>query len=299
MREQLPAGQELRSFLTPDGSSVEYILDVEAEAGLPLLVFHHGTPAAGPIDPDLLEPARAVGFRTVELVRPGYGGTRREGRTVASIATLTAALVDHLGATMFASSGWSGGGPHTLADAALLEHCVGSVCIAGVGPFDAPDLDFLAGMGQDNIDEFGAASDPVRLQEFLDVMAADLRHVTGESVRVAMASLLPPADLAHLQNSTSDLAAALRWSVADGIWGWFDDDIAFTTPWGFDLGTIAKPVTVLQGSEDLMVPFAHGQWLAANVPGATAILAEGEGHLSVAGKHLEIVLRGLVSKFRA
>lgn len=299
MREPLPAGQELRTFETRHGSTVEYILDVTVGSERPLLVFHHGTPAAGPIDPDLLEPAQSVGFRTVELVRPGYGGSRMQGRTVASNAALTAALVDHLGAEVFASSGWSGGGPHTIADAALLDHCVGAVSIAGVAPFDAPDLDFLAGMGQDNIEEFGAASDPVRLQEMLSAMGAELAHVTNDSVRTAMASLLPPADLAHLQNSTSDLAAALRWSVAEGIWGWFDDDIAFINAWGFDLHAIAKPVTVLQGSEDLMVPFAHGKWLAANIPTANAVLAEGEGHLSVAARYLGDILRGLRAAIQA
>jgi len=41
------------------------------------------------------------------------------------------------------------------------------------------------------------------------------------------------------------------------------------------------PTFVWQGSEDLMVPFAHGQWLAARVPGATARLQQAEGHLSI------------------
>ncbi len=41
------------------------------------------------------------------------------------------------------------------------------------------------------------------------------------------------------------------------------------------------PTFVWQGSEDLMVPFAHGQWLAAHVPGATARLQQAEGHLSI------------------
>lgn len=297
MREALPADQELLSFTLADGAVVEYVIDTTVETDRPLLVYHHGTPAAGPITADLLRPARARGFRTVELVRPGYGGTRQPGRTVADNARLTAALVSHLGVERFASCGWSGGGPHTLADVQLLPNCVGAVCIAGVAPFDEPEIDFLAGMGQDNLDEFGAALEPPKLEAYLATAAAELAHVTNESMRDAMGSLLPPVDLAHLDDSPDDIAAPLRWSVALGIWGWFDDDIAFTKPWGFDVRTISKPVVVLQGSDDLMVPFAHGQWLVETIPGVTAKLGEGEGHLSIAAKHLDEAFAGLAAHF--
>jgi hypothetical protein len=30
-----------------------------------------------------------------------------------------------------------------------------------------------------------------------------------------------------------------------------------------------------------MVPFAHGEWLASHVPGVSAHLEQGEGHLSI------------------
>lgn len=291
----LPPGQELRALLTHDGAVQQYVLDVEADPRAPLLVYHHGTPAAGPVSSALLEGARAHGFRLVELVRPGYGGSTREPeRRVADMAARTQALVDHLNTHRFASIGWSGGGPHTLADVALLPDCVGAVCIAGVGPFGEPDLDFLAGMGQDNLDEFGAAGDPVELEAYLLRMADGLGDVDAQGVQQSLASLLPPVDLAYLTDEyAAELAAAISWSVAHGIWGWFDDDLAFTRGWGFDLTGITKPVTLLQGSDDLMVPAAHGAWLAAHMPTARAVLTPGEGHLSVIARHLDAALASL------
>jgi pimeloyl-ACP methyl ester carboxylesterase len=41
------------------------------------------------------------------------------------------------------------------------------------------------------------------------------------------------------------------------------------------------PTYLWQGSDDLMVPFAHGRWLAERVPGVIAHLEQGEGHLSI------------------
>ena len=285
------------TFTLKDGSTLEYVYDEQAPVDAELLIFHHGTPAAGPIDPLFLAPARNAGLRTVELVRPGYGrSTRKPGRTVADVADMAAQLADHLGYETFFTAGWSGGGPHAIATTALLpQRCPSAISIAGVAPFNAHGLDFLAGMGQDNIDEFGAALESAQaLEEFLTNMGNDLKDVTGDDVIESMESLLPEADRRILRGGQGEaLAAEIRWSLANGIWGWFDDDIAFVNDWGFDLNTVTNPVTVLQGSDDLMVPFAHGQWLANALPTAKSQLIQGEGHLSVAVGTLASIMQNL------
>ena len=154
---------------------------------------------------------------------------------------------------------------------------------AGVGPFDEDGLDFLAGMAQENIDELGAAVEGAdALEEFLQIDAEKLRGATASDISDALGGLVSPVDVRALTGAFAEHAVAmLHESISTGIWGWFDDDMAFVRPWGFDVAEITVPVTVWQGAQDRMVPFAHGQWLAANVAGAKARLLEDEGHLSL------------------
>src|SRR5204862_372153 len=52
----------------------------------------------------------------------------------------------------------SGGGPHALACAALMpERVRGVAAIASIAPYPAPGLDYLAGMGEENVEEVTAA----------------------------------------------------------------------------------------------------------------------------------------------
>jgi pimeloyl-ACP methyl ester carboxylesterase len=74
------------------------------------------------------------------------------------------------------------------------------------------------------------------------------------------------------------IAAHLLNALAPGVDGWVDDMIAFTQPWGFEVGDIAVPVYLQYGRDDNLVPAAHGDWLAAHVR-TTKVTALESGHL--------------------
>jgi pimeloyl-ACP methyl ester carboxylesterase len=267
------------------------------EDGVPL-IFHHGTPGAVPPIRALERAAHARGLRLVTTSRPGYGGSSRfAGRSVADVADDVKALVATLGAKRCLVAGWSGGGPHAIACAARVPEVAAALVIAGVAPFGVPGLDFTAGMGEENLTEFGKAFEgETPLREYLDVQREYLREATAAHILVALSTLLPDVDRAVMTDEfAEDMERGFHEALVSGVDGWLDDDLAFVHPWGFDLDEISCPVMVWQGSADLMVPFSHGVWLASNVPGVTAHLEEGEGHLSIGVGALEPMLDELVS----
>jgi pimeloyl-ACP methyl ester carboxylesterase len=284
-----------------DGRVLE-LLVAGPESGMPL-VFHSGTPSAAVPFAPMIEQAAARGLRLVTWSRPGYGAsTRQPGRSVADIAADTEAIVDGLGGRRFLTMGWSGGGPHALACAALLpERTLACATIAGVAPWDAEGLDFLDGMGPKNIEEFGDALEgAAALEGYLEREAEPLATVTGGEVADAFGGLIGDVDRASLTGEFAEyVAASVRRAVSYGIWGWFDDDMAFVRDWGFQLGRIEVPVAVWQGDHDLMVPFAHGRWLAEHISGATPKLFGDEGHLSIAVGKLGEIMDELVATAEA
>jgi len=281
----------------PDGRLLDLWV-TGPESGVPL-VFHHGTPGSGA---QLRLMQRAAAQRSLRLVtysRPGYGGsTRRPGRSVVDAAEDVAAVLDHLGAERTLVAGWSGGGPHALATAVRLpDRVAGVLSIAGVGPDDVPDLDFLTGMGEQNLVEFDLARQgEEELRPWLAAEAEGLRDVTAAGLVEGLSTLLPDVDRAVLTDEYGeDMAANFREALRGGVDGWVDDDLAFTRPWGFHPAEVAVPSFLWQGTADLMVPFAHGQWLASQIPGVVAHLEDGEGHLSVSVGSLGAMLDELAA----
>ncbi len=281
----------------PDGRSLD--LDVSGpEDGIPL-VFHHGTPGSLNQFRAIQRAAHDRGLRLVTFSRPGYGAsTRQPGRRVVDAVADVAAVLAHLGTPRCLVAGWSGGGPHALATGARLpEQVAGILCIAGVAPWDAEGLNFLEGMGQQNIDEFGLAlQGEEAIRPSHEAEAVGLRNTDAAGLIEGMATLLPDVDRAVLTAEFGeDLAANFAEGLRTGVDGWVDDDLAFVAPWGFSVAENAVPAFVWQGSEDLMVPFPHGQWLAAHVPGATSRLQQAEGHLSIGVGALDRMLDDLLT----
>src|SRR5215469_13186563 len=254
----------------PDGRRLDVNISGPPD-GLPL-VYHHGTPAAVPPIRALERAVHARGLRLVTTSRPGCGrSTRQPGRSVVDVVADTDALLAALGADRCVTMGWSGGGPHALACGARLGAVAAVLVVAGVAPYEADGLDWMAGMGE------------------------LMRNIRAADIVASMQSLLPDVDQKSVTGEfAEDMAAGIREAMRSGIDGWLDDDLAFVKPWGFGLAEISVPTVVWQGSADLMVPFTHGQWLASRLPAASVHLEEGEGHLSVGLGKLDAMLDELV-----
>jgi pimeloyl-ACP methyl ester carboxylesterase len=291
--------QRKHAVAGPGGRTIAVVEDGDP-GGTPV-VYHHGTPGCGSLRDTWVADARERGIRLIGYDRAGYGASdRHPGRSVADVAADIAAVADALGVDRFATWGASGGGPHTLACAALLgDRVVAAATFAGAGPADAPDLDFAAGMGEENVREFGLAqAGEDQLRPVLDELAASVRAATPEQLADEMRTLLSPPDAAAL---TGALAEFLYGSFVDGtargVDGWLDDDLAFVKPWGFDVADITVPVQLWQGGQDLMVPRAHGEWLGRHVPGVDAHFSAPDGHITVLDNRLGDVHAWLLGHF--
>ena len=278
--------ERLRTLEAPDGRTLAYATWGDPD-GFPVLGLH-GTPGCRFTRWPNEDVYTQAGVHMVTHDRAGYGRSdRHRGRKVADEPADVAAIADELGFDRFGVTGGSGGGPHVLACAALLpDRVVRAICSVGVAPYGSPGLtedEWVAGMDPENVKEFRWA------QAGEDVLAPELERLqklAEERVAVDPSSVLDEYDLSasdREQLARPEAMQAIRESTfewaANGVGGWVDDDLAFVQPWGFDVGTISVPVLIRYGLTDVLVPPAHGAWLAANVPGCIVEVEEAAGHL--------------------
>lgn len=172
-----------RTVSLADGRELK--LEVAGDRNGEVVLVHGGTPNSRLLFPAHVAYAEARGICLVGYDRPGYGGsTRQVGRSIAEAVADVRAIADALGVERLLTWGISGGGPHALACAALApDLVVAAASLASVAPYGAPGLDFFAGMGQLNVDDFKLSVEDPKAYEAKAITERDeLLQATSEDL---------------------------------------------------------------------------------------------------------------------
>jgi pimeloyl-ACP methyl ester carboxylesterase len=186
--------------------------------------------------------------------------------------------------------GHSGGGPFALACAALLPGLVVSASVfASVAPADAEGLDFFATWPPEEREE-------IELFYRQPERARELRWSHAQERLPALSTIGGWLDLFGIAAETAPpgtlelaehLALVQQDTLCRGDQGWWDDNVAYLTPWGFDPANITVPVQLWHGENDQAVPPAHGHWFASHIEGLDAHFPADDDHGSIHDGHLD------------
>lgn len=256
-------------------------------------VWLHGTPgAATQVPEDARSLAEAEGMRIIGIDRPGVGhSTPHLYEDIATFATDLERLLDALDVDDVGVIGLSGGGPYALASAAALPDRVRSVGVLG-GVAPTVGTDAVPG---------GIVSLARFAQPFLQVG----RIPIGRALAGAVWALTPLADQAiGLYGRVSpegDRELLARPEFKEVFLGDLTrrakrrfsapvaDMILFGRHWGVSLDEVTAPVHWWHGTEDNIVPFAHGEAMMERLDTATFHVIDGGGHLAGFGVGCDVL----------
>jgi pimeloyl-ACP methyl ester carboxylesterase len=224
--------------------------DVGDQAGRAVLYFHGGGDSRHTRHPDD-GIAESLGIRLIAVDR---SGPAVPGRTLVTWARDVEALVDGLGLERFSVVGWSAGGPHALAVAAVLPERVARVVLVGSMPLP----DHTRPLARDvRLSLRAATLAPRFLARRLEAWGRKPTPPTGH----------PDTDAAYQRGRTESFRAGGMWLV--------NELAALGRPWGFDPAEVTAPVTLWWGKSDVVCPPSIGRDYEARLPAATLKLVDG------------------------
>lgn len=225
--------------------------DVGAPEGTPVVYLHGGGDSRLSRHPD---DAIAAGLGVRLLAVDRCGPARRHG----SLRGWAEALAAALPVERFAVVGWSAGGPHALALAAVSPGRVSRIALVGSMP--PPDL--VAHLPKD-------VQRVMRLARIAPRLAARGLERWGRQPTPPTGD--PATDGAYGRGRVESFRSG-------GLW--LARELAYLgRPWGFELGDVRAHVTLWWGDGDRVCPPPIGEAFARRLPDAELRLVEGTHQL--------------------
>lgn len=269
---RLPDGRILafREFGDPDGDPI----------------FHaHGVPSSR-LEGALLDgAARRHGFRVISTDRPGIGrSTYLPGRRLLDYPRDISSLADALGLARFGVMGASGGGAHTAVCAyAIPERLTVNVTMCpftSFAEFPAPEA-LLS--GAEAVTWRMARISPGLVFAMCGSMALAVRALGKRYERWAATAANnaggPDGEVARANpEKMATMGRVTAEAFAQGGRGVAVDTMIQYSDWGFRLAALRGRIHLFHGTEDALVPFEFGRFIADRAPDCEFHALEGWGH---------------------
>ncbi len=268
--------------------------------GTPVMFFHGGMSCRLGAE-GLAEKGQELGqsVRIVAPDRPGIGlSDYQPERTLLDWPDDVVQLADTLGLGQFAVMGVSAGGPHAIACAhKIAERITHAVIGSCGGPFDIPGIQ----KGMDRMNQtlfFLARRIPFLARLMLNQTVALAKRDPARYGQQMAKSMTAVADRT-LFLETPEMgprgAAEVIENHRQGPQGELHEMSMLGHAWNIPLQEITVPVHLWHGEDDASAPVAMGRYVANAIPTCQARFMHGEGHLSVAIKYMDEMLRVAVS----
>lgn len=240
--------------------------------GVPVL-FLHGTPGSRRLGELFHADARELGVRLIAPDRPGYGRSDPwPERSIADAGTYLTDLLDDAGVETAGVIGFSGGGAHALALAAMHPDRVGAVdVVAGVTPPSTREK----------------TPTPQRVLSALASATPTLLGGLFRGQAWLAARRDPSFVLAQYTDDPESIPADARTTVkaefseafANSRSGAVTEFRNTAAAWGIAFDAVDAPVRFRHGDEDSNVPIANARRLHEQLPTATFHTLDDADHL--------------------
>jgi pimeloyl-ACP methyl ester carboxylesterase len=258
--------------------------------GFPVFYFH-GFPGSR-LDLEIFnmdDAALKHKLRIIAIDRPGCGNSMiQQHRTLLDWPDAVTSIAATLNIKKFSVIGLSGGGPYALACAYKIPQLLHSVIVlSGMGPYDfkesRKDIAMLLPKSNNGLKKIMAQS-----------FRKAILHFPALVKNVAM-QIMPDADKTYFkkEDKSEKLIATFRESLRNGIVGYLQDADIYRNYWRFDLKDIKCKIQLWHGTSDKNVSLATAKRLVKELPDCTFTFIENQGHFSLTGNNLDIILSSI------
>lgn len=288
----IPTAAQPLNISLPDGRQLG--LTRYGNSAHPAVIFHHGYASSGLSVPDCAELLTELGLQVLAPDRPGAGQSSvDENMTLASFAADVVYAVDALRVPgRLGVSGWSAGGLHALALAALYPARVASLqLLSTILPFGDPAAyeDFTVGWKAVRYaNEYLPSLGKLAFAEISEKWHTDPDATIDEFLKLIFG---PPEQVVGFEPTNRALLrdAAVQGFNQEGQGVYFDSR-AICQPLSFSLTSITAPTTIWHGNADTIWPPESLHYLTERIPRSCVNMLPDEGHMLYL-KHWEEILR--------